>query len=225
MAMLDSGLLQKGSDPDSEDFANYMQRLNDLINLWQTQGIKLWLQEEFPISLVVGVRQYVLGPAGALLAVKPTRVLSSAFYADSSGNRRPLSIISRDEWMKLSNITNQGAINSYFPDKQQDNLAINLWLTPDADAATGQAVFLIQNQVPNLVSLTDSMAFPQEWFVALRWGLADEICTGQPQAIMSRCAAKAAIYFNMLESWDVEDASTSFAPDTQGGWNRTGGFR
>ena len=44
-------------------------------------------------------------------------------------------------------------------------------------------------------------------------GLADELATGQPQPIMQRCEAKANQYRQALEDWDVEDASTSFAPD------------
>src|SRR5574337_769768 len=53
-AMVDAGLLQKGSRPDSDDLAVNMRRLNDLINLWQTQGLKLFLQEDVVVPLVVG---------------------------------------------------------------------------------------------------------------------------------------------------------------------------
>lgn len=224
MAMQDAGLLQKGQDPDSNDFADNMQRLNDLINLWQTQGLKLWLQEELEVILTSGVRQYTLGPAGTIPMVKPTRVLSSAFYADVSGNRRPLNQISRAEWMQLSTLSTLGPINSYFVDKQQDQIAVNLWLTPDDVTATGRVVLLIQNQVPNMVSLNDQMSFPQEWFIALRWGLADDIATGQPMSIVQRCAGKATAYRTALEDWDVEDASTSFAPDTQTGYGYNSSF-
>jgi len=217
MAMQDAGLLQEGDDPDPEQFANYLQRLNDLINLWQTQGLKLWLQKELSLPLTAGINQYALGPGGVLptLQFKPMRILSSAYYMDSDGNRRPLMMISREEWMRLSTTVSQGPINSFFVDKQQIQILVNLWLTPDTQAATGHVILLMQEQVTNLVSLTDAMNFPQEWFIALRWGLADDICTGQPQAIMQRCMMKAALYLAMLESWDVEDASTTFAPDSR----------
>lgn len=223
--MQDAGLLQEGDDPSSEQFANYLQRLNDLINLWQTRGLKLWLQNELTVPLVTGQRTYVLGPTGDVVMVKPMRILNSMFYQDTSSVRRPLTLISRDDWMRLSNITTQGALNSVFVDKQQLQIVLNTWLTPDAVTATGTLVVLCQNQVTNLIQLTDTMNFPQEWFIALRWGLADDIVTGQPEAVVQRCAMKAQIYLGLLEDWDVEDASTSFAPDTNVGYGYGGGFR
>ena len=41
-AMDNAGLLQDGDSPSSEQYAKYMPRLNDMINVWQTEGIKLW---------------------------------------------------------------------------------------------------------------------------------------------------------------------------------------
>ena len=72
---------------------------------------------------------------------------------------------------------------------------------------------LVQNQITQMVSLTDTTAFPLEWSMGLRWGLADELATGQPQAIMDRCEKRATAYRQALEDWDVEDAPTSFTPD------------
>ncbi len=118
--------------------------------------------------------------------------------------------------MRLSNIIQTGQISQYFVDKQQTQLSVTFWLIPDATAATGTAHLLLQTQATNPVNLTETVNFPNEWRIALRWGLADDISTGQPQAIMSRCAEKALIYRGMLEDWDVEDAPTKFEPDTQG---------
>jgi len=222
--MVDAGYLQEGDDPTSEQYANYLNRLNDLINFWQTQGLKLWLQQDLEVTLTSGQGLYTLGPGGSVDMTKPTRVLNNAYYLDTTGNRRPLTMISRDEYMRLSNVIQEGAVNSYFVDKQLSRLDIYLWLVPDAMAATGKVHLLIQQQVNNLVSLTDTMNFPQEWFLALRWGLADDICTGQPQSIMDRCMFKATQFRDALEAWDVEDASTMFQPDHRVTFN-TGAFR
>jgi hypothetical protein len=224
MAMVDAGYLQDGDDPTPEQYANYINRLNDLINFWQTQGLKLWLQSDLSVPLVAGQATYNIGPTGHVVMARPTRVLDDGYYIDTSDVKRPLSLISRGEYLQLSNVTQLGAVNSYFVDKQTTQMAVSLWLVPDSLAATGTVHLLIQQQVANLVSLTDVMNFPTEWFLALRWGLADDICTGQPQAIMDRCQMKAAIYFNALEAWDVEDASTRFTPDSRR-YNGSGAFR
>ncbi len=51
------------------------------------------------------------------------------------------------------------------------------------------------------------------WLLLLAY--AADLSTGQPQAIMDRAEQKTAMYREMLEGWDVEDASTSFAPDSR----------
>lgn len=216
-AMTDAGWLQEGSRPNSEQLAVNMRRLNDIINLWQTQGLKLFLQEEVTVPLVVGQTLYVLGPSGpAVIMAKPTRILQGYILTTGSNIRRPLVIISRDEWERLSQVTgNNGTINSFMVDKQADNLNLNIWPPPDSTEVLNSAVFLVQVQAPNPLMLTDQIGFPQEWRIALRWGLADDICTGQPQAIMDRCAIKAKAFREALEDWDVEDASTYFGVDTR----------
>ena len=53
-----------------------------------------------------------------------------------------------------------------------------------------------KNAVPKLVKgkkASSPKGFAQEWRIALRWGLADDIATGQPQAIMDRCAQRAGV--------------------------------
>ena len=215
-AMRDAGLLQEGDSPSTLQYNNYINNLNDILNFLQTQGCKLWLQYDEPIPLVAAQTTYTMKLGGNVNIIKPLRVLQG-YYLDSNGVKRPLTPLSRDEYSRLSQTTQQGSINSYFVDKQRDQLAVSFWLTPDTSAATGTAHLIIQNQVGNISAITDTMDFPQEWFLALRWGLADDICTGQPQAIMDRCMAKATAYREALEAWDVEDASTYFQPDQQMG--------
>ena len=90
-----------------------------------------------------------------------------------------------------------------------------LWQTPDAEAATGTVHLIMQRQATELINLTDDLDFPQEWFIALHWGLADEISTGMPKAVQDRCERRAKELFEALEAWDVEDASTMFTPDSR----------
>lgn len=218
-AYFDSGWLQEGQTCNGEQIVAGMRKLTDLVNLWQTQGLKLWLNVDTPITLVAGTSTYTLGPAGTVPMTKPLRVME-AWYADANGIRRPLIPLSWNDYARLSQVTKQGAINSYFVNKQQLVLSVFFWLVPDANAALGTAHLLTQTQVTNFITVTETMNFPIEWRIALRWGLADELATGQPQSIMDRCAQRALAYRTALEDWDVEDASTRFAVDTQ---HRQGG--
>ena len=213
-AMEDAGLLADGDDPTPEQFAKNTNRLNDVISLWQTQGLKLWTQVDTAVTLVSGQATYSFLPGGDVDMTKPLRAIQG-YNLDVNNIRRPLIVLSRDEYTRLSQVTQTGEINSYFVNKKVDSLEVSFWLVPDATAATGTAHVLLQVQIAHFVGLTDTMDFPPEWFMALRWGLADDICTGQPQAIMDRCAARAYSFRTMVEDWDVEDAETRFVPNQQ----------
>lgn len=224
-AMHDAGYLGEGAQPNSEQLATNFRRLNDIINLWQTQGLKLFLLEEVTVPLVAGQFSYTLGPTGDVVMAKPSRVLD-AYVINPSGIRRPLIPIAWKDWNLLPQVTgNDGIINSYMVNKQALFTEVKFWNTPDALEALNTVVLLTQVQAPNGINLQQNMDFPQEWRIALRWGLADDIATGQPQAIMDRCAERANMYRAALEDWDVEDAPTRFTPDTRAGYGVQGRFR
>lgn len=222
-AYFDAGLTQEGQSPNSEQIVTGMRKLTDIINLWQTQGLKLWLNVDTTVPLVAGTGTYTFSPTGTVIMPKPPRAID-AYYMDSNGIRRPLIPLSWNDYIRLSQVNTTGQINSYFVNKKQEELSVFFWLIPDATAATGTAHLLLQTQVTNFISVIETMNFPIEWRIALRWGLADELATGQPQAIMDRCQQRAISYRTMLEDWDVEDAPTRFTPDSRGQYSM-GKFR
>ncbi len=216
-AMKEAGYLAQGDLPTSDQLADYMRRLNDMVNLWQTQGLKLWLLQDLSVSLTAGVNKYTIGPAvgNSLVMAKPTQIIDSAYVLNGTTNiRRPLTPLSWDQWMKLSQVTgNSGTISSYFIDKQASVINAYVWNTPDTLEAANTFHILIRNQVNNSINLEQSTQFPQEWRIALLWGLADEICTGQPQAIMTRCGQRALAYRTLLEDYEVESVDVRFSVD------------
>lgn len=211
-AMFNAGYLGSGDDPTSEDLAVNFRRLNDLINLWQTQGLKLFLNREVQVTLVAGQNTY---PFSAALGIVPSKTILRILQGrvqTPQGVYRPIYPISWDEFNRLS-LPADGTVVNYFVDKQPDTTIIKVWNTPSVQEALNTMVLLAQYQVINAINLEETMEFPQEWRIALCWGLADEISTGQPEAIMDRCERKAKIFREALEDWDVEDAPTTFAPD------------
>jgi hypothetical protein len=220
----DAGKCAVGGAINAAQLSRGIDRLNDIINLWATQGLKLWLQQIVVVPLIAGQGVYVMGPGGNVNMTKPLGVLQGT-YVDSMGVRQPLTTMSRDEWMRLSQLTNNnGAINSYFTNKRAATTDVSFWNTPDATAATGTVELLCRLQAGNVAISTDSVGFSPEWTIALRWGLADELATGQSDSIQSRCAQRAAAYRTALEDFDVEDADTYFTLDPRFQYG-TGGFR
>jgi hypothetical protein len=221
-AMIDAGKLATGEEPDSEQLATYMRRLCDVINYFQTKGLKLFFNVEVTVTLIAGTSDYVLSTGATQYPTKPLRVLQGRIQTPQ-GETRPINPVSWEEWNRLPQF-NEGAVTAYFVDKQALTTTARFWNTPDASEALNVAILLVQEQAENPFNLELNVSFPQEWRMALRWGLADDICTGQPEVIMARCADRAQFYREELENWDVEDAPTMFAPDFRGAYYN-GSFR
>lgn len=224
-ALHDNGKLGAGDTPNSEQLSDCLRRLCDIINLWQTQGLKLFTWRDLSIPLVTSQSNYTIGPSLDVDMTKPLRALQG-YILTTDDIRRPLVPMSWRDWMQLSQVTgNDGTISSYFVDKQATYLSVYFWNPPDATEAANTAHLLIQQQATNPVNLEENVSFPQEWRIALRWALADDTSTGQPETIMQRCAAKAKEFREMLEDWDVEDTETRFTPSTQMSAYNEGSFR
>lgn len=222
-AYIESKRLSLGQSPNSEQIVSGMRKLTDVINFEQTQGLKLWLNVDTSVPLVASQGTYTLSPTGDVVMPKPPRAIE-AYYLDSTGNRRPLTQLSWNDYIRLSQVNQTGAVNSFFVNKKQTELSVFFWLIPDATAATGTVHLLLQTQVTNFTNVTETMNFPVEWRMFLVWALADELAGGQPQAIMDRCQQRAERYRAALDDWDVEDSPTRFIPDSRA-TQQSGKFR
>lgn len=219
-AYQDAGLVSRLQTPSTAQFADGIDRLNDIINLEATQGLKLWLQQDVSCPLVAGQATYTFGPGGSVSMTKPLSVLQG-YYLYASGVRQPLTALSRDEYTRLSQVNINGSLSSYFTDKRATMLAVSVWNPPDATAALGTFHPIMRVAAGNVTVTADSAGFPPEWVLFLRWALADDLATGQPKEVQDRCESRMQGYRDVLQSFDVEDAATFFVPDerTQYGSN------
>lgn len=209
-------LIPGGEDPVGDLLAKWTRKLNQLINFIQTKGIRLWLHQDTAVVLTAGTSLYTFGPTGTVVMTKPTQIVDQYYLypANQGATRRPVFRISRQEWDTLSTTQQNGPITQIFVDPQQLTLNVNTWLTPDANEALGTLHLVLRSQVTNFVGITDAMNFPIEWALALEWGLAAQICQGQPQAVINRCDMMAAYFLNALEEWDAEqETSIKLQPD------------
>lgn len=212
-AMRHAGLLAEGVEPTSEQLARYSNTLNDLINLWMVKdGLKLWTWTDQSVTLTASDGSYTIMSGGDVSVTKPWKVVD-AYYLDSSGGWRPVTLMSWTDWLPVSQNTDTGSITRIFVEKLTDRLVVHTNLIPDSTEAAGTLHLIIQQQITNFTGLTDTLNFSAPWFMALQWGLADQICTGQPPLIMQRCESKAEYYYSILSNADVEDVPTSFYPE------------
>lgn len=221
MAYRDAGKLARDTDADSEMLLDGMNRLADVLYFQQTQGLKLWLLEDITVPLVVGQQLYTFGPTGTTVMRKPFRVEFGYATTGTQLNRREIDPIAYIDWARLSNVTQTGQVTQYFVDKQLTDMEVRLWLTPDSTQVTQGSVHLVmRTKAAHLENLTETMTFPPEWYLALRWAMAFEFSSGQPLAIQQRCQMLSEKYLEALEGFDIEDVSVQIQADqaqTSGG--------
>ena len=63
-AFEDAGLCSMGQTITSSQLTRGLDRLNDIINMEATQGLKLWLNEIISVPLVASQATYRIGPSG-----------------------------------------------------------------------------------------------------------------------------------------------------------------
>lgn len=228
-AFLDACLIQRGQVLNGEQTADGLRRLIDIINFEQTQGLKLWANIDTTVPLTAGTAVYTFSPGGSVDMTKPLRVLEAYYLYTATNTRRPLTVLSLRDYWQLGQAgtltTNRGPISQYLVNKFQTALSVTFWLCPDAEEASNGAVhLLLQTQLTQVTELDETMNFPIEWRIFLRWALASELSSGQPESVQTKCLQMAERYRSALEDWDVEDASTTFIADQRMGYSK-GAFR
>jgi hypothetical protein len=207
-AYTDSMKLSRGGTLTSAQLAEGLDRLQDIVNVEATLGLKLFLETEVSVTLVSGQQLYSFRPSGNVNVPRPLRI-KEATYVGSTGQSRPLIALSRSDWAQQPNRASVGTVTQYFTERLYDRLNLYLWNTPDAMAAAGTVRATLHTPASTL-TLSTTTAFPPEWVMFLRWALAADLASGMPAEIIQRAEGKAAQFRSILESFDVEDVPTRF---------------
>jgi len=206
---------------DSNIVTNCAQALNLMVKQWMTEGIKLWTVIEYTITPVTNQSEYIIGPSGPdLVADRPLRLIQGVIrniavtpYVDT-----PLQILSKQEYMTLGSKFSTGIANSVYLNPGSTSASVKLFLTPDVATSTNYVIILTcQRPIYDISTATTVPDFPNEWMQALVWGLADQLSLefGLPINHRQEVMLRAEKYKDQLTSWDVENESTFFQPDSR----------
>ena len=148
---------------------------------------------------------------------RPLKILQRGnFIRDANGNDAELIQLSRQEYNVYGVKTTAGKPNSFYYDPQLTNGYIYFYNV--LDLSTYTARLQVQRQFFDMVGASDNFDFPQEWFGALKWGLAAEAASelGVRADMIPYFEGKAAAALERCFDFSVEEASTYFTVDMQG---------
>lgn len=208
---------------DATLVTNASFNLNLIVKQMATKGIKLWTIQDYNIPLledqtVYGIYEGATTPD--INAPRPIKLVQ-AFLRNTTVTPNidtPVQIISQQEYQTLGSKFSTGFPNSIYLEKLFDASYVHVFLTPDLSIETNYELRLVaQRQISDLTDPDDIVDFPNEWYNALVWTLADDLAIEYevPSNHRAEMAQRAAAYRELLEEWDVEYTSTYFQVDNR----------
>jgi hypothetical protein len=215
------GAYNSNSQPSADQMQDAAEAINFMLKSWQVDGF-LWLKKFALLTLVPGQATYLLGPAAdgtpspdvcvyqgtATQVDRPTRIQAAA-YRNSSGFDRPLTPMSRDEYIKLTNKTNQAPCVQFYYNPQLYQGEITVWPVP----ATADTIFFTCDRgIADLLNDTDTPDVPQEWLRLIKFGLAVEIAPeyAMPAGELARLEQRYNDMRKVIDDYDREPSVSYF---------------
>lgn len=128
----------------------------------------------------------------------------------------PLLRLSRTDFFTLSDKDTSGIPVNFYYDAQLDDSVMYVWPTANAIFAKDSTLqLLVKKPVDDMDSATDDFEFPQEWYEAIVYGLAERIAPmiGYPIQDRQLLKMEAQNYLDLALTSDHEQTDVTFIPD------------
>ena len=187
-AMRDIGALASGEDPSSDETADVLEALNNLIDSWNTDGLTLYAESEVSHTLVANDGSYTIAASGAdITATRPTSILRA--YVRDSNIDYPVDVISKEAYDAIADKSTTSTYPDYlYYEPSYANGTIKLWPVP---AEANSLVMTVKTQLSSFASAGTTFAMPPGYQRALQKNLAIEIAPmfeKEPSAALVKAA-------------------------------------
>ena len=170
------GALGVGETPSPDQVSEAAVALNMLVKSWEADGMPLWARTDYYLPLTLGTLGYTFGLGQTIPIPKPLKVLQAVLHDTSSNVDIPMRIITKDEYLRLGNKTIKGQPIQIYYDPQRDSGTLYVFPPADQTSVTYKQIRLTyQKPFEDFDIATDTPDFPQEWYEALKYGLATRL--------------------------------------------------
>ncbi len=208
------GVIAQGESPTATMITEGSEALNDLVKAWEADGMPLWAIRQYDMPLTANQADYVFGPSSAIATDKPLRMSAGFFHNGTSNIDIPMVVLTRDEYNRLGNKTATGQPVQFWYNPEKTTGTLHVFPVPNAAAAaSGNFLKLIyQRPFEDFNAATDTPDFPQEWFQAVKFGLAEVLAPeyGVPLEQYSHLRKVAKEYKDLALSMGTEEGSFNF---------------
>lgn len=138
---------------------------------------------------------------------RPVEIIE-ARVVRSSGYEQPISIKSRDEYMRLSNKSSEGSVNQVYYDPLLTNG--KMWVWQACGDVKEYIKFTCRIPIEDFDAASNDPDFPQEWLLALSYGLAVLVAPKFGVKLDQTFLSLASGIMKSAKDFDVENASVYF---------------
>jgi hypothetical protein len=145
--------------------------------------------------------------------VRPLKIIQACTFDYTDNTESELNIVSRDEFLRISNKTVEGPTNQIYYEPFLTRGTLNIY----PRFPNGDQIIKIWFQRPfeDMDNATDNLDFPQEWESAIIWELAATLAheEGVPERKMQMIQQKAIFEKQQVEAFGMEEGSIFFTPE------------
>ena len=208
------GAISAGETPSASQISTASEALNMLCKAWMADGMPLWVMKEYNQALTASTSSYTP-------TVKMMKVVQ-AFNRNTTTNVDvPMRIITRDEYNRLGNKTSSGNPIQLLHIPNRTDSTITVFPVPTSVEASSNVIKIIyQKPYDDFDASTDEPEFPQEWFEAIKYGLAFRLAPEYGLELTERrqLMQEAALLKNEALSYGTEEGSIYFGVNYYGNY-------
>jgi len=216
-SLITLGVIAQEDTPSAAIVNHAARQLNLMLKAWQADGLHLWVIRQQSVTPVASQYNYTLGRSSADVTMdRPIRILDAFRRETATLIDTPITELGRKEYWKLSDKDSEGTPTNWYFNPQLDNSELNIWPAPDSTFASDYTIELLYSKpFDDMDTASNDFEFPQEWLLAIQYGLAVILApsygvrSGQLRAI----AAIAEEEKQRVLGWDRENTSTYIQPD------------
>ena len=211
------GAISAVQTPTSEETTAASNSLNLMLKAWQADGLQLWQTDTITISPPTANTDYIFGD-GTYTSYKPTDILDVYRAETASDTWVELIRLSRNDFNTLSDHDTTGTPVNFYYNNDKDEGTLSIWPIADSNfIANSTLKVLLTKPFDDMTSANHDLAFPQEWELAIVYGLAVILAPEYGVSISDRkmLRAEAEIEKQRVMDWDMEHTSVFFTPNSR----------
>jgi hypothetical protein len=181
------GAIGPGRPPTGPQKTHASRALNRVVKSVDPQGLKLWKVVRRTFTTTQGTATYT--PANDVMSFDEPMT----YMVSGQTSRSIITQMSRDDYMRISDRTQQGTPTLYFEEQALNSsglnqLTVTFWPVPPATGDTIEYAAL--TRVQNFDTAANTPDFPVEWTSMLVYGLAKELAYDYGDPVLAQALAQ-----------------------------------